>query len=85
MKTHDFTRPGWGWAIGSWIPVDREGLVVRALGHGRGLEHGDFIILSSGGGQTTRYQISKVDYFRDPSDMWNAVLKFAPRTQSGET
>ena len=75
--THDYRRHNRGWGHDlAYTPIKRNRL--RATGWGRGIKPGDFILLSNGDADT-RYQFTTIDYYADPSDMWRAVLSFAPR------
>jgi hypothetical protein len=76
-KTHDFTKQGWGYATSGWNTKDG-GLTVSCCGWGRGISRGDYILLKNGSADT-RYLFEEIEYYRDPSDMWHAKLKFAPR------
>ncbi len=42
-------------------------------GQGRGINPGDYLILSSGS-NTCRYQVESIDYYSNPPDMWIARL-----------
>ncbi len=78
MKTHDYTNRYWGhdYAITQLFPKN----VIALTGWGRGLEVGDFIILENEE-SSTRYKLLEVDYLLNPSDMWHAKAKFAPRVE----
>ncbi len=41
-------------------------------GQGRGIKPGDSIILDDDAG---KYQVEKIDYYSNPSDMWIALVK----------
>lgn len=83
VETHDYTIRGWGWDY--YIrEVHNGGLRIEAGGWGDGLHKGDYLLLQNKDSQskpTTRYRIVDIEYYRDPSDMWSAVLEFAPRTE----
>lgn len=70
-REHDFTiNTGWGRAIHDI----REG---RIGGHSTPRPNDDDIILRSmQSGKTGRYKLSKVEYCRDPQDMWFADAEF---------
>lgn len=77
--THDYTLK----TIGHDICWSERGIIgggaqLHAQGWGMGIEQGDFLILRNGDG-TTRYQVEKVEYYRDPADMFSVELRFAPR------
>ena len=80
MKTHDYTQRYWGHDFSMYNPLDSEGLTATLLGFGRGISVDDYMIFSQTDGNTTRYQVTKIDYYRDPPDMWKMWIKFAPRT-----
>lgn len=77
--THDYSLrcPGHDY---TFTPVDH-GKRGKAMGWGRGLESGDYLILKNGS-DSTRYRIESVVYFGDPADMWSAKVIFAPRDTS---
>jgi hypothetical protein len=78
MVTHDFTRSQWGHSLSTFKPLpDNKG---EAMGFGDNIEQGHFLILRNGT-STTRYRVDSIDYFRDPSDMWQAKLSFSPRPE----
>lgn len=77
-KTHDYTRTGWGHGYSIGRVLDG-GQKLSAIGVGRGISQGDYILMADGDGGTTRYQFESVTYSNDPKDLWRATLKFAPR------
>jgi len=77
MNTHDYSVREWGHSY-HIVDVENNGLSLRLAGWGRGLSKDDYIILKNGD-DTTRYQLNKVEYERDPADMWFAEASFAPR------
>ncbi len=42
-------------------------------------EPGDFVIIHTRDGTTTRYRVVERECYADPPDMWIATLDFAPR------
>lgn len=74
---HVYTNRTWGHDF-VITEVLQEGRSLCAMGWGRGLKRGDYIILPNEGA-STRYQIGLITYFLDPPDMWKAFLIFAPR------
>jgi hypothetical protein len=78
VKTHDYTRRGWGHDFVIW-KAEEGGQRLITSGWGRGISKGDFLILPNDGG-TTRYAVDTIEYKWDPPDMWSATLVFAPRT-----
>jgi hypothetical protein len=79
-RTHDYRdrRRCWGHDI-TYRPING-GQTLSAQGWGRGLNEGDYILLSNGSADT-RYRIGGVRYSLDPEDMWTATLVFDPRTE----
>lgn len=75
MRTHEFTRT-WGDDY-TFTPLDG-GQRGTVTGWKEGIKTGDYLILRNGDG-TTRYQTTYVQYFDDPTDMFSAEVKFAPR------
>lgn len=75
--THDYRRGWWGWNILNIRPINN-GMQAEALGIGRGVKVGDYLLLSHSKGET-RYRVTSIKYRLDPSDMWSANLEFAPR------
>ena len=86
-KTHDYgpgTR-GWGHDY-TWEP-EPGGLRGTAIGHGAGISNGDYILLERHDNNSgrllsdgrTRYRVVSIEYYADPTDMWQATLEFAPR------
>jgi hypothetical protein len=76
-QTHDYTRRTWGYDY-STIAVLEGGMRLRLVGWGEGIQADDYLILPNDG-ETTRYQVEKIDYRIDPPDMWFADAVFAPR------
>lgn len=77
-RTHDYTERYRGHDY-TFDTKDR-GQTAHGIGRGHDLEDGDFLLLQNGEGRATRYRIVRVDYYKDPPDMWNADLVFAPRS-----
>lgn len=76
-QTHDYTRRAWGHDY-SIVSLIEDGQRLRLAGWGSGIAAGDYLLLPSGS-NTTRYQVTSIDYRRDPPDMWFADAAFAPR------
>lgn len=74
---HDYTRLRWGHNI-TFISIRPDGMCASVIGHGYGVQEGDFLILADGLRRTTRYRIAHWAQKR-PSDCWAAELEFAPR------
>jgi len=81
MSTHDYSVREWGHNY-QVIDVENNGLSLRLAGWGKGLSDDDYIIIKNGD-DTTRYQLIKVEYKSNPSDMWFAEASFAPREVEG--
>ena len=77
MKTHDYSVREWGHNY-NIIDIEDDGMSIRLAGWGRGISNNDYIIIANGD-DTTRYQISEVEYENNPTDMWFASASFAPR------
>lgn len=80
-RVHDYTRKNryWGHDI-HFRPIDPEGLRLNAGGWGRGIQKGDYILITNPANQAeTRYQVESIEYYIDPRDQWHGVLAFAPR------
>lgn len=78
--THDYTRRYAGHDY-TFEPIDN-GQRGRVVGWGKGIRAGDYLLLqreAGAGPGSTRYQIVDVRYYSDPSDMWSASVRFAPR------
>lgn len=75
--THDYTARYWGHDF-TFAPLP--GSRGSMSGWGEGLKAGDYLLLPHNEGGTTRYVIDKIEYYRDPRDMWHATVSFAPRT-----
>ena len=71
-KTHDYTQSHGG---DDYIfdPIE-EGNGGYLTGQGRGIERGDYLILSDGS-HCHRYQVEEIDYYSNPPDMWIALVK----------
>ena len=77
MKTHDYSVKEWGHSY-NIIDIENEGMSLRLAGWGKGISNDDYIIIANGD-DTTRYQISSIEYKNNPTDMWFASANFAPR------
>jgi hypothetical protein len=82
-QTHDYTISRWGHDL-VIMTTHEGGARIDASGWGEGISKGDYIVFlrSEAGwatGETTRYLVDKIEYKRDPADMWFAKLVFAPR------
>jgi hypothetical protein len=81
MKTHDYTKRGWGHDFAIQKVVDG-GQILHIAGWGDyqrdRIEEGDYLILPNDG-QSTRYRVETIRYAVDPCDQWFAKLSFAPR------
>lgn len=81
MATHNFTKHGWGHGISIFTTKDG-GLTASILGHSSTRIHNkDYIVAADkGSADHSRYQVKKVVYKSNPRDMFEAQIKFAPRT-----
>lgn len=83
--THDYRYDERGW--GHDLAVTPDGLNLRATGWGPRaggpMRVGDFVLLSNGPGQETRYRIVSISYYLNVRDMWRADMVFAPRPAPG--
>ncbi|MFN3069916.1 hypothetical protein ACKWMY_17600 [Serratia sp. J2] len=80
---HNYTRMHWGHAIQGLTDNWSTKKQMKVTGHGPigglfcpRIKKGDFILISSTEGPVMRLAVKKVEYFRDPSDMFAATLKF---------
>lgn len=78
-RTHDYTVREWG-HDSVFTPIDG-GQRASVSGWGYGLERGDYALFPNGE-RTTRYRIDRIEYYRDPPDMWHAEMTFAPRQKN---
>lgn len=82
---HIFTEKKRGWGHDYCIrDVLEAGAILKAMGWKRGIRAGDFMIFTHSrpakdGSKTVRYQVTEIQYYRDPPDMWSAKLEFSPR------
>ena len=76
-RTHDYRDQRWGHAVRARL-VDDDGRTIDIDGHGTGIRAGDYLLLQNGSGET-RYQVSQIEYERDPLDMFFGRATFAPR------
>ncbi len=76
MKTHDFSVRSWG---NNYTIMSDDGNQISLMGWSYGINDGDYLILQNGN-STTRYQVTRIKYLRDPKDMFEATATFAPRT-----
>jgi hypothetical protein len=78
-QTYDYTMARWGHNV-IITAVHDDGKILKASGWGRGIAVGDYLLLPALPHKgSTRYQVTAIEYFRDPPDMWWATLRFAPR------
>jgi len=77
---HDYTtgyrRWGHNYAVAS---VECGGRRLQVSGWGAGIRKGDVLLLSNSKGGTPRYLVRRIEYCRDPADMWHATLLWLPR------
>lgn len=79
--THDYGpgRRGWGHDY-AFTPQDG-GIRASMSGWGHGISEGDYLLLESSKAADgrARYRVDRIEYCRDPQDMWFAEVSFAPR------
>jgi hypothetical protein len=80
MTEHDYTIRRWGH---DYAITAVNGHTITMTGWGEGIEPGDHLILPNGDA-TTRYRVTTISYYRDPTDMWRAEAEFAPRRSTTE-
>ncbi|MEL5258428.1 MULTISPECIES: hypothetical protein [Serratia] len=80
---HNYTKMFWGHAIQGLSDNFNTKRKFNVTGHGPinlpfgpAISDGDFILISSNQGPVIRLKVIKAEYFRDPSDMFSATLKF---------
>ena len=76
-KTHDYSAKSWGCSY-EILNLKNKGHNVDLAGWGMGIKPKDFILLRSGR-DSTRYEITTIEYQSDPVDMWFASAVFSPR------
>lgn len=75
---HDYTQSMWGHALHMWKQFEKDGKVyATAMGHGT-VKKGDLVAKKSDGSNDGYdvWEIVKLEYCRDPSDMFNADFRF---------
>jgi len=78
-KTHDYTSERRRWGHDYAITQVKDN-TINICGWGYGLSKGDyFVFTNQKTHDSTRYQIKKIEYYADPTDMWRAEMVFAPR------
>lgn len=71
-KTYDYTRAE---SEDSYIFEPRQGALKGYMtSRVRGIKRGDRVVLPDGCGSSL-YQIDRIDYYSNPSDMWIALLR----------
>lgn len=76
-ETHDLSPKTWGNDY-IFTPIDAGQRGKLSGWHPEHMEPGDFVILRNGD-DTTRYQITKIEWMTDPRDQFFADVTFAPR------
>lgn len=72
---HDHTQKTDG--IDYVFEVTANATQVHVTGYGKGIKHGDYLVLTQG-----RYQIEEIDYYANPSCLWVASLVKAPQQKN---
>jgi hypothetical protein len=76
-KAHDYRSPCWGHAA-KLIHTTDGGRTGTLSGHGSGIAPDDFVILAHPRGGIASYKVDKIDYQRDPPDMFFADVTWTP-------
>ena len=74
---HDYRRRHWGHDF-TFTPLE-DGLSGKMHGWGLGIDEGDFLLLPTPNGGSTRYRVMVIRYETNPPDMWHATVRFDPR------
>ncbi len=77
---HDFRKRGWGndFSVSS---VANGGQTIKLTGWHSGIEVGDRVVLPNGEHVAT-YEITAINYMRDPKDQFFADAKYAPPAET---
>lgn len=73
-KTHDYCTQRWGWAISTVRLISAT--KVSMLGHGMGIKEGDEIQMEMKSKKVGRFEVTKISYFDNPTDMWDMEAQF---------
>jgi hypothetical protein len=79
-RTHDYTGGNRRWGHDYTFRPVNSGAAGEAMGWGRGIVRGDYLILENGTG-STRYRVVEIEYFMNPDDMWRASVPHHPHNQ----
>lgn len=74
-KTHDYTKQFWGWALHFIVDIPKDGSNWPLMGHGEGINKGDFLLIKMKSGKTAKFRVEKIKYCIDPYDMWSGEIK----------
>jgi hypothetical protein len=78
-RTHDYSGRNRTWGHDYvFSPTNKTNKKGFMRGWGYDIKVGDYIILDNGM-KTTRYRVTDISYYSDPSDMWLAQVVFDPR------
>ena len=69
-NTHDYTAKTLCWGH------SYESVGGNILGWGTGIKSGDNLLFDSQSGVRALYRVVKIEYYRDPRDMWKAEVSF---------
>lgn len=83
-KTHDLTAKTWGHNYTITQIINHGERLRLSVWYAGLIRSGDYLILAHENGQTTRYQVEKIEYCRDPADMGFVDAVFAPREAPAE-
>ena len=76
-KEHDFVDKSWGHNVSISRIIDG-GKKMKVFGWCRGIKEGDILYLRNydDGVWFSAYEVVEIDYYRNPSDMFSAKLKW---------
>jgi hypothetical protein len=78
-QTHDLSQRMWGNNYEIWEKLDEFNVNLKLVGWCKGINEGDYLLLHEPTQGSTRYRVVEIKYEREPSDMFWATVKFAPR------
>lgn len=82
-RTFDFTSPMRFWGHDYSISkFHKGGKKLEVSGWWEGIKVGDFLLFSNDDA-IARYRVTKIEYYRDPSDMWFATMVFDTKGWEG--
>lgn len=81
MKNHNYVDQGWGWAVSS-ISANPDGCSVSMSGHGSGIRKSDTLTMKMRSGKIGKFEVTKIEYCNNPSDMWSMEAMFVGYVES---